>query len=382
MRSRLSPVHRPLLAAACLLALGAGPAEAKDESKIMLRMEPLAHADDVGRVQSFMWDGRARLDLQVRRLEPAMEHVLALDDGTELARFTTSSEGHANLRVDLLQSGTLSSPPIDPRGHELFVSDPSGDVLSAWLYGAIADDPHWVHIKEWTDLEPSPLATTGSVLARYQLNPSGKPRFVLQPRHIPAGDYDVYVNSVLVAGFTPNSAGNGYLDFRTNTKGFSAAMKPGASDKVKHNRKLSLDFDPRDQLIELMQGTDVYFSGIMRAEIDGVNECSASASEIAMVAADPLSTAVGMVTLGADDDCDRELEVEIEGVPAGTYDVTVDGAPVGQIVVASDGAAASLTFGSDPDEAAGELPLSFAFSNGSVIQVKQAGAVVLGATLP
>jgi len=379
MRSS-SLVSRSLLAAACFAALGAGDARAKDESKIMLRMEPLAHSDDAGRVQSFLWDGRARLDVQLRRLEPSTEHVLRLDDGTELAHFTTTPQGWYNLRIDLLQSGTSSTPPIDPRGHELVVSDPTGDLLSAWLYGPIEDDPGWVHIKEWTDLEPSELATTGSVLARYELNPSGKPRFVLQPRHVPAGEYDVYVAGALVASFVPNSGGNGHLDFRANSKGFGA-MSKGPGGKPGHNHKLSLDFDPRNQLIELKQGEDVYFSGVMRAEIDGVNECTAEETEVEMVAADPASTAVGGVDVGKDEDCDRELEVEIAGVLAGSYDVTVDGATVGQIVIAPDGAPGSIAFESDPDEP-GELPLDFAFGAGSVVEVEQAGVVVLGAILP
>lgn len=380
MPSRSSFVHRSLAAAACLAALGAGDAKAKDESKIMLRMDPLVNADDVGRVQSFMWDGRARIDVQVRRLAPLTEHVLHLDDGTELARFTTSSSGDANLRVDLLQTGTQSLPPVDPRGHEVLVSDATHDLLSAWLYGPIEDDPSWVHIKEWTDLAPSALGTTGSVLARYELNPSGKPRFVVQPRHVPAGSYDVLVGGVPVASFVPNSAGNGYLDFRASTKGFGALMK-GPDGKPSHNQKMSLDFDPRDKLVELKQGADVYFSGVMRAEIDGVNECTAASTDVTMAAVDPTSSAVGTAAVGKDEDCDRELEVEIEGVLAGSYDVTVDGVMVGQIVIATDGASGSLAFESHPDEA-GELPLDFSFGPGSVVQVEQAGVVVLGAILP
>jgi hypothetical protein len=397
MRLSRSFVRRSSLLAACVLALGAGPAQAKDESKIQIRMEPLVDANDVGRVMSFMWDGRARLDLHVRRLAPSTEHVLKLDDGTELMRFTTSTEGNANVRVDLLGMGTSSAPPVDPRGHELLVADPIGDVLSGWLYGAAEDDPHWVHIKEWTELDPSDLADPppapdvvveedddtdpGRVLARYELNPSGKPRFRVQARHIVPGDYDVYVNSVLVASFTPNAAGNAEVDFRTNGKAYAAMTKFGSNGKPKHNQKLLLAFDPRDQLIELKQGADVYYSGIMRAGIDGVNECEAGAGELAMTPADPASTATGKVEVGNDDGCDRELEVEVEGLLAGSYDVMVDGVVVGQIVVAVDGESSSIEFETDPDEA-GELPLTFAFGDGSVIDVGQAGTVLLSVTLP
>lgn len=380
MRPHPSPLHRSALAAACLLVLGAGDAYAKDESKIMLRMEPLVHADDVGRVQSFMWDGRARLDLQVRRLEPATEHVLRLDDGTELAHFTTSGAGHANLRVDLLQSGSPSSPPVDPRGHELFVSDPSGDVLSAWLYGPKDDDPDWCHVKEWTDLDRSDLATTGSVLARYELNPSGKPRFVLQPRHIPAGDYDVYVGGVLVASFVPNAAGNAHLDFRAHTKGFGAMAK-GPGGKPGHNHKLSLDFDPRSQLVELRQGADVLFFGPMLAQIPGLNVCRPRVKSVDMTPADPASAAEGTVDLGREDDCERTVVVTVAGLPAGSYELVVDGVVEGTIAVAADGAPAAIAFANTPD-APGELPLDFPLARGSLVEVRQGAVVVLGVILP
>jgi len=397
MRLSRSLLHQSSLLAACVLAFGAGPAQAKDESKIQIRMEPLVDANDVGRVKSFMWDGAARLDLHVRRLAPSTEHVLRLDDGTELTRFTTSTTGGANVRVDLLATGSSSAPPVDPRGHELFVADPGGDVLSGWLYGAAEDDPRWVHIKEWTELDPSDLADPppapdvvveeddatdpGRVRARYELNPSGKPRFRVQARHIVPGDYDVYVSSLLVASFTPNPAGNGEIDFRTKGKAYAAATKFNSSGKPKHNQKHLLAFDPRDQLIELKQGADVYYSGIMRAGIDGLNECEAGAGVHAMTPADPASTAIGKVELGTDDGCGRELEVEVEGLLAGSYDVSVDGAVVGQIVVAADGESAELAFDTDPDEAGEEL-LDFAFGPGSVIAVGQAGTDLLSVTLP
>jgi len=155
----------------------------------------------------------------------------------------------------------------------------------------------------------------------------------------------------------------------------------GSNGKPKHNQKRLLSFDPRDQMIELKQGADVYYSGIMRAGIDGVNECEAGAGELAMTPVDPASTATGKVEVGNDDGCDRELEVEVEGLLAGSYDVIVDGVVVGQIVVAVDGESTSIEFETDPDEA-GELPLSFAFGDGSVIDVGQAGTVLLSVTVP
>jgi len=409
---------RSTFVAACALAVGAGSAHAhdgwkkhdskKDESKIQLRMDPVAAGDDLASIKTQMQDGRARLDLWAKRLAPDTEYVLKLDDDRELARFTTGKKGYANVRVNLLKSGGYSAPPIDPRNHELFLADPNGDVLAAWLYGAVADDPSWVHIKEQTGLEPTDLADRGAVSARYELQPNGKARFLVQTRHVPRGDYDLYVGDLLVASFTTNPAGNAQLQFRSDVHGQSAAMKKNGDDdkdddhgngngkakgddhgkpdkvhggKPNHNQKLALDFDPRNEIVELRRGADVYFSGPMLARIDGLNECREKVKEIALEPADPASTAIGTLLLGREEDCERNVGLAVEGLLAGTYDLLVDGVVVGQIEVPTDGAPAEIHFANTPDEP-GELPLDFDLACGSLVEVGQAGVVVLGVLLP
>jgi hypothetical protein len=145
----------------------------------------------------------------------------------------------------------------------------------------------------------------GAVGATYQVNPSGKGRLLLKLRGVPAGTYTVYVDDAMVADdVVPNSGGNAQISFRTSTRS-KGKSKP-------HNKKLAMGFDPYLEVIELRQGDDVYFSGVMAAQVEGLNVCDPDPESADLTALQGGNQA-GSVTTDLDGTCHPTLEVQVSG---------------------------------------------------------------------
>jgi len=372
--------HFLALPSACLLVLlGLAPsaASAKEESKIqILLLSPapgngnghgLAKgAGPIGDVRSFLQGSSAILQLHVRGLAPGVEHTLLalLDendpDPLELARFTTDPNGQFNDTFDLSKGDAIAAP-VDPRGKYLVVNDGSDDVLAGWLYGAPQDDGPMTKVKELTSLAPDPgVDPSGSASARYDMRPNGNGSLDVQMRGAPAGDYDIYVDGIFVETLTPTPGGTARATFLTNPPN---GQGQGLAKVKPHAKRGKLDFDPRRKWIELKQGTQVFFSGPMIAQIEGLNSCSPDATPLALV----LPAGSGTAQLEVEANCDTALALEASGLAADTYDVFVDGVDVADVVVAVDGLA-SARFDPTPDEA-GELLLDFAVSASSTVEL-------------
>lgn len=336
-----------------------------------------------GDVRTQLQGAKTQLQLRVRGAEPNTEYdLLALDDelsteGAVLAHFTTGSHGQFTGRFDV-GKGDGAEAPIDPRGHYLVVNDGVENIPAGWLYGAAEDDGPMTKVKELTSLAPDPTANpSGSAAARYDRRPNGHGTFRVSLRGVPAGDYDVWVDGALVQSLTPNAGGNAEATFTT---------KPVHGRSRPHNARSALGFDPRRKLVEVKQGDTLYFSGPMLAQIEGVNLCSASDASVPFTRGPGQMQGSGTVTLAVESDCETQLEVEVEDLPAATYDLYVDGALVGTIEVAGVGTG-GVVFDPTPD-ALGELVLDFPIASGSVVEVFDAGesapaqTPLLTATLP
>jgi hypothetical protein len=378
------------LALVFLASLGASSVDAKEESKIQIRLERLGGGGGQlrGDVRTQLQEDVTRLRLHVRGAEPETEHVLLAkeapedEEGAELGRFTTGSNGQWT-GTFALGKGDESEAPADPRGRFLVVADDADEILGAWLYGAVEDDAPKTKVKEQTGLEPdAETAPSGSAAARYDLRPNGMGTFRVTLRGVPAGDYDVWVDGVMVDELTPNSAGNAEASFTTRLRG-SPRSRP-------HHTKRQLTFDPRRKLVELKQGDDVYFSGPMLAQIEGVNTCATSDSTVMFALGPGQVEGSGEVRRTIEADCETSLSIEVADLPAATYDVRVDAALVGSLMVMDDGMgnlSGVVVFDPTPD-APGELALDFPVGSGSVVQIFAEGesapaeTPLLEATLP
>lgn len=367
------------------LAFVAPLAAAKEESKIQIRLQPLGGGGNVrGDVRTKLQGEDASLALRVRGAEPETEHVLLAKagedspDGEEIASFTTGPNGQFTGSFELAIPGGES---VDPRGKYLVVSDGTNEVLGAWLYGAPADDAPKTKVKELTSLAPDETADpSGEVDARYDMRPNGHGKLKVSTRGIPAGEYDLWVDGVMVESLVPNSGGNAKATFTT---------KPSNGNSKPHNAKGPLDFDPRRKLIELRMGDALFFSGPMLAQIGGVNVCDAGASSVPFELGPAQTEGAGSIALGIESDCEASVEVEIQDLPAASYDLYVDGTLVAPIEVVDVGGTLSgrVDFDPNPDEA-GELQLDFPTDSGTIFDVfasgetPMTGTPLLTATLP
>jgi hypothetical protein len=348
----------------CLLALGlvAGPAAGKEESKVQVPLDNLGvDAGASADLRSKLDAGGATLHLKAKGLVGGTEYIV-LADGIEQARFVTEANGHANVMFDLLEADAASPRlPFDPRGRYVTVNDGAEDVLGAWY--STAGEPDRTKVKEWTDLAPEAIAGDGHADARYDRRPNGKASFRVHMRHAPDGVYDVMVADVAVGSIDTNGSGGGRIDFTTKGKG---------------KKGMLLDFDPRGELVELEQAGVLYFSGIMLAQIDGLNVCAASEETVSLGAA-PGEGGSGSATLAVEEDCDLELRVEMTGLAAGDHELRVDGVLL--MGFTADGADA-LVLDTDPDDAS-EALLELDPSGGLLEVVRVSDSVaVLSATLP
>ena len=310
------------------------------------------------------------------------------EEGCELIQelFTAGSNGQVNLKIDLLQTGDETHPPIDPRGKLISICQDSEEgsevVMSAWFYGAADDDPSHTKVKEQTELDPVDENTQGTVSARYDMGPNGKGGLNMQLQNVAPGTYQIYVDGdpLTLDGSTP-------AELIPNPGGIaklSLGTQPGKGKgrgKVKeHNKKGTLSIDPRRKLIELIElgetsEEDVLaFCGPMLAQIPNLNDGDLAAETVALMELGPEQmSGAGEVTTGVEEGCDSIFAVAVSGLLAGDYALCVDGDPIPEVIltVAEDGRG-ELRFEEKPEtDEPEELLLSFPVGSGSVIGVTQ-----------
>ena len=385
------------LGATLLGANAAGAAAVRESSRIQVSLDPTngpaVPSGPAGSMMSSMSDdgttASAKMQVRVRHLAPDTEHIV-MGDGIELIRFMTNASGTGRIALDLLATGTATTPSFDPRGKQLTVSDGVDDVLAAWVYADPANDPSRTKITESTTLPAVQLptipaaVTPGTVTARYDKLPKqNRSRFTVSLRGVPAGDYDIAVDGIVVGSLTTNPAGVARLGFDTKTNGNGKGGGKGNNGGPAHNQRKLLDFDPRNKQIDVIQAGVVLFSGPMLAQIDHLGLCTPSETNVALTRAPGQSTGSGSVITGVEESCDLTFDVDVADLPAGSYDLVVDTAVVAPIAVADDGSGhdvGSIAFDEIPDS--GENVLAFPFGPGSVVEVKQGATTFLSATLP
>jgi len=390
------------VSAALLLVLGLPlAAGAKEESKIQVLLVDDSSPSNGngkgrndGKMQSTFTEGQATFQVNAKQLVPdRIYQVLARDSeaadpasGEMIAEFAAGSNGQVNLKIDLLQTGDTSNPPIDPRGKliSIYDTDQGVEVMSGWFYGDVVDDTPHTKVKEQTQLDPVDETVEGSVSARYDMGPNGKGGLNLQLQNVePNTTYEIHVEGALnpIETLTTNSGGTAKLSLRTQPG------KGKGSGKVKeHNKKGLLSIDPRRKLIEVKQGDVVVFAGPMLAQIPNLNDCGLGDETITLMAlGSGQADIAGEVTTGVDETCGPIFGVSVYDLPTvidPIYTVFVDTVDVGTLTVIDDGMGGTfgeLRFAANP--APGELQLDFTVGNGSLVEVVQGTTTFLTATL-
>lgn len=293
--------------------------------------------DASGQAWSLLSSIVAQLQVDTTGLAPNTVYVLAVD-GTPAASFATDAQGRGT--VTLGSQDPQRKLDFDPRGREIEIRHGLDDVLRVTMDAGGASGKAGVEV---VTLLASDFVGAGKAVARVRTTADGRQKFSVEVQRAPAGPYTLFVDGV-ERGTLAAPGGFGEIEFDT---------KP--DDVVSH--ELPLTFAVENAQIDLVLGGELAFGGMLRAGVPTVNRCEPL--EILR----PLAGAgEAKARLRVRDDCDRDFEVEIEHVAAGSYGLLVGGVERGTIVAAFDPARGKvrgeLEFDSDPDEA-DELLLDF-----------------------
>jgi hypothetical protein len=308
-----------------------------------------------------VFGAKSRFEVRVANLAADAEHVLAVDD-QPWATFRTDKKGRAKLRFASSPKGRKQLPMLgDPRGGTVTVNDGSQDVVAGVCSGEGESAGSTAKLR--ARLAPSALAPAGSeAKAEFEIRKDGRRKFEVEIERVEPGDYAVFVDGVQRGVIAVGALGRGQLEWGDDDGG------------------PALDFDPRGKLIDVSSAAGVLFSGTLDGTIPGVNQCSFSETETALLAAPAAGAGSGDTKLRIRDDCRRDFSVEIEDVPVGAYDLFVGGVLRGtiQVVDLGDRIQGELEFTSELGEV-DELFLDFE-PVGATVEVKQSDTLFFSLT--
>jgi hypothetical protein len=282
-------------------------------------------------------------------------------DGTTVSTFTTTRGGAGTL---WFTTGTPRANQevldFDPRGKVLAINNGVADVLVVTFSGT--GEPSNISVQEVTDLANAGAAPErAKATSTYRSVPSGLKSFEVRVQGLPEGTYDLQVAGIPRQSIEVNRAGRGFLRFSSSPRA----------------NQTTLNFDPRNQQIQILQGTTVFFTGNMIAQvlIPDVNTCEPSTKSQALAAtqsAPPGASATG--TLIVRTDCGRHFQVQVQGLLPGDYQLFVGSSQKGTITVAANpppslGTQGGVNFDTTPT--ASENLLDFD-PIGQVVEVRQA----------
>lgn len=219
------------------------------------------------------------------------------------------------------------------------------------------------------DLAPTELFPSASGDAEFELRP-GRAEFSVEVEDLPDGSYPLRVGDE-VRGSIEVVESEGEIEFRS-------PQIPGTE---------LLDFDPRDRIIDVLDGSDVALTALAPAEGErpgngppfeppgGGVEIEAELDNLGVY---PEAEAEAELTMGGGR---IEFEVEVEDVPVGDYALLVDGIERGTISVVdrAGGTEGELEF-HDP-AGTGERPLDFD-PRGALIEIAGGGETLFSGTFP
>jgi len=195
--------------------------------------------------------------------------------------------------------------------------------------------------------------------------------FEVEVEDVPVGSYNLSVDGIIRSQIQVINTSSG-------TEGKVEFESPATANK------LLLDFDPRDKVIEVLEGNTVLFSSEFTPPVGGTNPPQASGAppfannietKVFFNNTGVIASARGEVELEQELN-EVEFEVEIENVPLGNYSLFVGGVEKGIITVVNDdgGQEGELEF-RFPSET-GKPLLNFD-PRGQLIEVRQNGSTIL-----
>jgi hypothetical protein len=306
----------------------------------------------VGKLQLTVQPTKSQLNISLSGLTPNTNYTLVVD-GVEQQQFTTSKSGKASLRFSQPPGRKDPALDFDPRGRLLTINLDTNVVLFITVAGT--NEPPGIKVSETVTLDATPLAGAAKATARFQINKDRSTFQVEIEKLTGGGAFNLAVDGVQRGVITVNTGGRGKIEF----------------DSTPKPPKVLLDFDPRGKVVDITQGTNLFFTSQFLASGNGVSVCSNSVVEWPLISTGLDTNAQATAKFRVRDDCRRDFQVEAEDLDPGAYDFFVGGVARGILNVTNDGGniQGEIEFSTDLDEG-GKLPLSFDPLT-ELIQIKQ-----------
>ncbi|MEX0914900.1 MAG: hypothetical protein WDZ60_03330 [Wenzhouxiangellaceae bacterium] len=241
--------------------------------------------------------------------------------------------------------------------------------------GGISDNTPPTSLPEEFRVQLIPTGAIGgaSGKADFESRP-GRTDFSVEIEDVPAGAYSLHVGGVPRGSISVIDTANG----PEGETEFRSPAEPG---------KQLLDFDPRGQIIEVLQGSTVVLESIApdSGDIPGSDQGNPppfgnSEIEVSLVNAGAFPAGSGDAEF--EQESNRvDFDVEIEDVPTGSYTLAVGGTERGtiQVVNTASGPEGELEFRFPAEP--GKLPLDFD-PRGQLIEVSNASGLVFSVDFP
>ncbi len=328
------------LACAAMFGLSVPAASAADSSVIRMSLERTGNDPDAsGQYVSTLGLRSSMLSVRAAGLAAGQIYHLEIG-GVERAAARASERGRCAFSLTTRPRKGVDALDFDPRGEPVVITDGLVPVLQGVASGL--GEARDSQVDERTRL--TRLSGSGEADVRYRILRDGRRSFSVKLERVTGTNWQLYVGGIW-RGDIPVTGRQTTVVYET------APLPPG--------RRL-LDFDPRGEVVDIAQETNLVFSSRLQARATGINFATPSLTQsfLPSTGADPDGTARARFRVEAD--ARRKLSIELESVPAGNYELLVNNSSQGFISVASTagGTKGELEFSSREDNG-DELPLTF-----------------------
>lgn len=336
-------------------------AGASESSAITLTLQNTGvDADASGRVVSSIKSSSSVFGVIVSRLDANKTYAVQIGGVVE-GEFVTDKKGNGKLSF---KTKSNSNPlDFDPRGQTLQIHDGVATVLQAVISGT--GEPSGIVVNERVLLAPTNSSDAIKGKAEYRASKKGEREFKVQVERITGGNFELFVNGVK-RGDLRLSGREAKIEFSTEPK----------------KNELLLDFDPRGQVIDVMQAGAIRVTGTLLAKAQNVNVATPSIQNFSIPSTGADDNGTAKARLRIRENARKDFSVEIEDVPVGAYELLVAGNVVGTINVVNttSGTEGEIEFNAGDDHPDGELPLTFDPAGASIV-IRKDGTVYFEGTL-
>lgn len=338
MKNALSPMLLVLPFAVLIAASALG--HSSDSSSISLPLQNTGiDADAAGKVAISLRSSSSVLGVTVSKLDANRAYAVQIGAIVE-GQILTDKKGSG--RISFKTKSASNPLDFDPRGETIMIHDGTNAVLQAVV--SAAGEPAGSDVSERTQLQPQVPGDLIKGRAEYRARKNGRREFRVKVERFTDSVLELFVGGVK-RGDLRLSGREAKIDFSTNPKGHD----------------LLLDFDPRGQVVDVVQAGVIRLSGVLAAKATNVNVALPSTTILNLPSTGVDANGTARAKLRVRENARKDFSIELEDVPVGDYELVANDNVVGviRVVNTASGTEGEIEFNAGDDHPDGELPLTF-----------------------